>query len=520
MSLAFGLNATAGEIQFNRDIRPILSENCFACHGHDKNQRKADLWLDDRDVAIKQGAIIPSKPAGSKLVARIFAEDPDDIMPPSKTHKTLTPAQKELLKNWIAAGAEYEPFWAYIKPKRFDPPKTKDSKWVRNPIDSFVLASLESKNIKPSPEADKRTLLRRVSLDLTGLPPTPDEVAAFLADKKAGAYERQVDRLLASPHFGERMAVPWLDVVRYADTVGYHGDQNQNIFPYRDYVINAFNSKKPFDQFTIEQIAGDLMTNATVESKIASGFNRLNMMTREGGAQPKEYLAKYAGDRARTISMAWLGSTMGCAECHDHKYDPFTSKDFYQMEAFFADITQWGVYSDYPYTPVPELRGYGNDHPFPPEIQVESPYLKRRISKLEEKVDAVAAASAAKLKNDSTNGAAYKRWLASSSESVKKWPDGWAVPKPDVQVKMQDTNSVATTNFTVKPGWDNHVHRQRQGQHDGGARWPFRTCGFPPSRLEIVPQEVKEQKKDGGEEAQWDGFRTVRRRAAVQRRQG
>ena len=249
-------------------------------------------------------------------------------------------------------------------------PQTADTHWALNPIDGFILNALEAKGIRPSHEAERPVLLRRLSLDLIGLPPSPAEVREFIADKTPGAYERQVDRLLNSPHFGERMAVPWLDLVRYADTVGYHGDQNQNVFPYRDYVINSFNRNKPFDQFTVEQLAGDLLPNASVEQKLATCFNRLNMVTREGGAQPREYLAKYAADRVRTMSMTWLGSTMGCAECHDHKYDPFTSKDFYQMESFFADIKQWGVYMDYDYTPNPDLRGFSNDHPFPPEMQV------------------------------------------------------------------------------------------------------------------------------------------------------
>src|ERR1700722_1226485 len=214
---------------------------------------------------------------------------------------------------------------------------------VREPIDAFILDTLEARRISPSPEADKRTLLRRLSLDLTGLPPSPAELDAFLRDDSAGAYERQVDRLLASPHYGERMAVPWLDAVRFADTVGYHGYQIQRDFPYRDYVVNSFNSDKPFDQFTIEQIAGDLLPNATTEQKIATGYNRLNMKTREGGAQPREYLAKYAADRVRTTAETWLGSTMGCCECHDHKFDPFLTKDFYAFEAFFADIKEQGV---------------------------------------------------------------------------------------------------------------------------------------------------------------------------------
>src|SRR5204862_6006701 len=220
---------------------------------------------------------------------------------------------------------------------------------------------LEESHVAPSREADRRTLLRRLSLDLVGLPPAPAEVEAFVKDDSPDAYERHVERLLASPHYGERMAVPWLDAVRFADTVGFHGDQRINIFPYRDYVIDAFNKNKPFDQFTVEQLAGDLLPKPTEEQLIATGFNRLNMVTREGGAQPKEYLAKYGAERVRTVGGAWLGATLGCCECHDHKFDPFTARDFYSIEAYFADMKQWGYYADAKYSPNPELKGFGNE---------------------------------------------------------------------------------------------------------------------------------------------------------------
>jgi hypothetical protein len=478
-------------IQFNRDVRPILSENCFACHGHDKNQRKAKLRLDVREVALEREAIVPGKPAESKLVEHIFATDPEEIMPPPKSGKKLTQAQKELLKQWVAGGAEYEPHWSYIKPERFSAPQTQDPQWVRNPIDAFILQGLERKAIRPSPEADKRTLLRRLSLDLIGLPPTPEEVKAFLADTSAGSYERQVDRLLASPHFGERMAVPWLDIVRFTDTVGYHGDQNQNVFPYRDYVVEAFNRNKPFDQFTIEQLAGDLLPEPSIEARVATGFNRLNMMTREGGAQPKEYLAKYAGDRARTVSMAWLGSTMGCAECHDHKYDPFTSKDFYQMEAFFADLKQWGVYMDYGYTPNPDLRGFSNDHPFPPEIEVESPYLHRRIEKLHQQIDALNSASALKLAATPEKKALFDEWTRESLQFLKDWPDGWAMPKPEVTLKLKDTNAVAVTNFTVNP--DATIAFSDKAKESAKVALTLSNMWVAAIRLEIVPQETAQE---------------------------
>ncbi|HEX7260268.1 MAG TPA: DUF1549 domain-containing protein, partial [Luteolibacter sp.] len=345
------------QVSFNAHIRPIFSNTCFACHGFDKSHRKADLRLDIPEGAYAklkdsdEFAIVPGKPAESAIWKRINAKDPETVMPPLEFHKDLTDTQKALIGRWIEQGAKYEQHWAFsliVKP--VPPTITKNPENVANPIDTFVLAKLATEKLEPSPLADKTTLLRRLSLDLTGLPPSPADIAAFLADQSPDAYAKQVDRLLASPHYGERMAVPWLDVVRFSDTVGYHGDQNQRIYPYRDYVIRAFNDNKPFDRFTIEQLAGDLLPNATDEQRIATGFLRLNLMTREGGAQPKEYLAKSAGDRVRAVGAAWLGLTTGCCECHDHKFDPLLAKDFYSLGAFFDDVTQWGVYADYGYT--------------------------------------------------------------------------------------------------------------------------------------------------------------------------
>ncbi len=492
VSLAPALAAT-NQIRFNRDIRPILSENCYACHGPDKNQRKAKLRLDVRDVAVEREAIVPGNPDQSKLVEHVFSADPDEIMPPPKSRKALTATQKELLKNWIAAGAEYEPHWAYIHPRRPAIPPTKHPEWARNPIDAFILNSLETKNIRPAPEADKRTLLRRLSFDLIGLPPTPEQVRTFLADSSRAAFERQVDRLLSSPHFGERMAVPWLDAVRYADTVGYHGDQNQNIFPYRDYVIESFNRNKPFDQFTVEQLAGDLLPNPSIEAAVATGFDRLNMMTREGGAQPKEYLAKYAADRVRTVSLAWLGSTMGCAECHDHKFDPFTTKDFYQMEAFFADIKQWGYYADASYTPNPDLKGFGNDHPFPPEIEVVNPYLQRRMARLQTQADNCCAQAAAKLKANPQQRRAFVDWSKAALAFLKQWPGGWATPRPEITLQMKDTNSVPQTNFTVQA--DATVLFSDEAKESTKLTLPLSGQWLAAIRVEIVPQAIAEEQR-------------------------
>jgi len=417
----------AGEpIDYNRDIRPILSDRCFACHGPDKNHRKADLRLDVRDAALEHEAFVPGKPDESELVSRVFSDDPDELMPPRSMNKPLTDAQKDLLKRWVAAGAPYADHWAYTPIRRPPVPKPKEDAKVRNPIDGFLQANLEAHKVAPSPEADRRALLRRLSLDLTGLPPTPGEVRTFVDDKGPRAYETQVERLLASPRYGERMAVPWLDVVRYADTVGFHGDQNQNVWAYRDYVIDAFNTNKPFDRFTTEQLAGDLLPDPTAEQLVATCFNRLNMVTREGGAQPKEYLARYAADRVRTVAMTWLGSTLGCAECHDHKFDPISARDFYSLSAFFADMKQWGVYSEYVYTPNPDLRGYTNDHPFPPEIVVESPALKRRISELRDEITRVVSQAGDPPKEE------FTRWRESSLVFLKAHPDGWEAPAPTV----------------------------------------------------------------------------------------
>jgi hypothetical protein len=425
-----GISPAQEKITYNRDIRPILSNNCFLCHGRDEKNRKAKLRLDVRESATKPGKtgrapIVPVKPDESELVRRIFAEDETEVMPPPKSHKKLSAKEKETLKHWIAQGAEYQDHWAYIPPTRPDLPRVQRNDLVRSPVDPFILAELEARHITPSPEADKRTLLRRLSLDLTGLPPTVDELHEFLNDKAPRAYERQVRRLLDSRHFGERMAVPWLDVVRFSDTVGYHGDQNQRIFPYRDYVIDSFNRNKSFDQFTLEQVAGDLVPKPTTEQLVATGFNRLNMMTREGGAQPKEYLARYAADRVRTVGMAWLGSTLGCCECHDHKYDPFTMRDFYSLAAFFDDLKQWGVYQDYEYTPNPELRGWSNDHPFPPEIEVESPYLHERQIRLRHEIEGICATAAKKLEGDPSQKAAFEKWMANCREFLTRSPDGW-----------------------------------------------------------------------------------------------
>ena len=338
----------AGKLQFDRDIRPILSDKCFACHGPDPAVRQADLRLDTKEGAFSAPSgypiIVPGEPENSELVLRITHTDIDQRMPPQISNRQPTQEDIDTLIQWIAEGAEWEEHWVYNLPERVDPPTVESLAWVGNPIDAFILEKLEAEGLTPSPEADKRTLIRRLYFDLTGLLPTPAEVAHFLRDETPDAYESLVNRLLSQPQYGERMAMYWLDLVRYADTSGYHADENVSIWPYRDYVIQAFNDNMPFDQFTIENLAGDLLPNATVTQKVASGYNRLNQTTSEGGAQAKEYLAIYAADRVRTTASVWLGATLGCAQCHDHKFDPYTAKDFYSFAAFFADVQGPGVY--------------------------------------------------------------------------------------------------------------------------------------------------------------------------------
>jgi hypothetical protein len=387
---ALAEESPSDSIQFNRDIRPLLSENCFFCHGPDARERQADLRLDTEAglLSNRNGtvAIAPGKPAASELYRRVMSEDPDKRMPPPESGRGLSVAQKDLLRSWIAAGAEYQAHWSYVPPDRPPLPTVASASWPCTAIDRFVLARLEAAGTRPSPEADPVTLVRRLHLDLIGLPPAPDAVTRLVETTSPAAYDHLVDELLASPHFGERMAIYWLDLVRYADSVGYHGDQEHSATPYRDYVIDAFNQNKPFDQFTTEQLAGDLLPNATLEQRVASGYNRLLQTTHEGGAQDKEYLTKYAADRLRNVSTVWMGATMGCAECHDHKYDPYTQRDFYSLVAFFADIEEQGAYSSP--NSIPTTR--------PPEILVLSPQDRTKDAQLGIEMELLRQALAAK----------------------------------------------------------------------------------------------------------------------------
>jgi len=329
-----------GEVDFQREIRPILSDKCFACHGFDEETREADLRLDTRDGAYEDlggyAAIEPGNAEKSEVYLRLTTKDEDDIMPPPEAHKTVSPAEIALIKQWINEGAKYEDHWAYQPVKKPVAPEGSE-------IDHFLAERQKKAGLQRSDEADRPTLLRRISWDLRGVPPTPEETREFLVDESPAAFEKWVDRFLADPKYGERMAVWWLDLVRYADTIGYHSDNEMKVTPYRDYVIKAFNENKSFADFTIEQLAGDLLPDATMEQRVASGYNRLLQTTEEGGAQDQEYRAIYAADRVRNVSEVWMGSTVGCAQCHDHKFDPFTAHDFYAMAAFFDDLKERGV---------------------------------------------------------------------------------------------------------------------------------------------------------------------------------
>jgi mono/diheme cytochrome c family protein len=330
-------------VNFAREVRSILSDNCFACHGPDDKTRKAGLRLDTKEgvlAKLKSGgaAVIPGKPEESDLIFRLETDDPEAKMPPKKSGKQLTAQQIDILRRWVEQGASWTTHWAFEPPRKADLPPVKDAAWPRNPIDRFILARLEAEGLAPSPEADPTTLVRRVFLDLTGLPPTPKDADAFLADSPGDAYEKMVDRLLDSPRYGEHMARFWLDAARYGDTHGLHLDNYREIWPYRDWVIKAFNTNKPFDQFVVEQLAGDLLPNPTLDQLVATGYNRCHVSTSEGGSIEEEVYVRNVVDQIDTNGTVFLGLTIGCSRCHDHKYDPVRMKDYYQLFAFFNNI--------------------------------------------------------------------------------------------------------------------------------------------------------------------------------------
>lgn len=348
-----GRSCLAAGPDFVSEVRPLLSNRCFKCHGPDESHREAGLRLDHRKAAIAEldsgnRAIVPGHPDDSAVIARITSTDPDLVMPPPHAKVSLTAEEQRMLAEWITAGAEYKPHWAFVKPERPPVCLEENDAWSRNDIDRFVRARLRREGLEPAAEADRATLCRRVHLDLVGLPPTPAELDAFLADPAADAYEQLVDRLLASPRYGERWARRWLDLARYADTNGYEKDRDRPIWPYRDWVIRALNDDMPFDQFTIRQIAGDLLPDATVDDILATGFHRNTMLNEEGGIDPLEYRYLAVVDRVGTTGMTWLGLTTACAQCHTHKFDPITHTDFFALMALLnnTDEPAWVIPSD------------------------------------------------------------------------------------------------------------------------------------------------------------------------------
>ena len=402
---------TAARLRFNKDVRPILVENCFSCHGADSGSRKADLRLDRRDDAVAFGALVPGDPDSSPMLDRIFSDDAAEVMPPPEAKKTLTADQKEILRRWIAEGAEYEPHWSFIPPARPPLPVVADEGWIRNPIDRFVLARLEQEGLAPAPEADRRTLARRVALDLTGLPPDPAVVDAFVADPAPDAYERLVDSLLATLDWGEHRGRHWLDYARYGDTNGIHIDNFREIWSYRQWVVQAFNRNLPFDQFTTLQLAGDLADlgpaatpQQILDARIASGFNRCNITTSEGGAIDEEYYVLYTRDRTETTSAVWLGLTTGCAVCHNHKFDPLSIKEFYELAAFFNNTTQ------------PAMDG--NVHDTPPVMPVPRPDDAPRFAAVERELPAARTEREARTTAARTE---FDAWVtAATAESVAR----------------------------------------------------------------------------------------------------
>lgn len=406
----------AEPVSFNRDIQPILSENCYHCHGPDSGSRKSKLRLDRAEFAFspaKSGdvVIVKGSAAKSPLVQRLFSKDEDEVMPPPETHKSLKPAEVALLQRWINEGANYEEHWAFLPPKPATPPKDA-SGWARSPIDAYVIAKLAQNNLKPNGPESRERLFRRLALDLTGLPPTPDEVRTFLADTSPNAYPKAVDRLLKTDDHAEQMARHWLDAVRYADTHGIHIDNIRNIYPYRDWVINAFKANMPFDRFTIEQIGGDLLPNPTVDQIVATGYGRCLPTTGEGGAIAEEVMTNYAKDQAETVGAVWLGLTIGCAACHDHKFDPLTQKEFYQMAAFFRNTTMSAL--------------DGNNANHAPAMLVAKPEDLTKINELEKVLASLKVEDAKRKAKSDREFAAWRTGATAASIQKPSLPNGWS----------------------------------------------------------------------------------------------
>ncbi len=424
-------------LKYNRDIRPILANNCFACHGFDPTTREANLRLDTLEGAIAElesengQAIVPGEPEQSILIKRLSSSDEDERMPPAHSGKTVTPEQQATLHRWIAQGAPYEQHWSFSPPRRQPSPRVENTKWPRNKIDPFILARLEKEGLKPSTEADRRTLIRRVAFDTTGMPPTGDELKQFLSDPSSDAYEKMVDRYLASEAYGEHMARQWMDLARYADTSGYQYDQERSMWVWRDWVIHAYNQNMPFDQFTIEQLAGDLLPNPQPQQVLATGFNRNHPITIEGGVIDEEYRTEYVIDRLNTTATVWMGLTVGCARCHDHKFDPLSQKEFYQLSAFFNQLPERG------------LNG------FDPKQRIASP--------LAEPQDPKTVAKIASLQNQwnelrqAVDSTTLERW----SENLRSKPTQWYVLQPETLKSSGGSQLLPQTDHSFIAGGAN-----------------------------------------------------------------
>ncbi|HEY2251820.1 MAG TPA: PSD1 and planctomycete cytochrome C domain-containing protein [Planctomycetaceae bacterium] len=419
---AFASAAEPSPVNFSRDVLPILSDNCFACHGPDQSNRKADLRLDTKDGALRTDnpIIVPGKSGESDLVVRIMSTDPNEVMPPPKSNRQLKPGQIEMLKRWIDEGAAWGKHWAYEAPKRPAPPVVKAAAWPKNPIDRFLLDRLERDGLQPAPEASRETLIRRVTLDLTGLPPTLAEVDAFLRDRADMAYENLVDRLLNSPHYGERMAWEWLDAARYADTNGYQGDPTRSMWYWRDWVIDALNRNMPFDRFTVEQLAGDLLPNPSRSQLIATGFHRNHMINGEGGRIAEESRVDYVQDRVETTGTVWMGLTFNCCRCHDHKFDPFTQREYYQLSAYFNSIDESGGTDAYP-----QAR---------PVLALPTPAQEQRIADLKSREQ---AANQQRADLEQKLRAAQPEWEKSLADAAGKLPAPDWTPLVPTEMKSE-----------------------------------------------------------------------------------
>jgi hypothetical protein len=447
--------AAEPKIDFTRDVRPLLSEKCFKCHGPDPLTRKGRLRLDTREAALKPGrsgepAVVPGDPDASEAVRRIFSADPSDQMPPPAAKNPLTDRQRETLKQWVLQGAEYQAHWSFVPPKQAPLPAVKDASWPRNPIDHFVLARLEREGLKPSPEADRYTLARRAYLDLIGLPPTPDEADAFVNDPSPDAYEKLIDRLLASPHYGERWARRWLDLARYADTNGYEKDRVRSVWPYRDWVIDALNADLPFDQFTVEQIAGDMLPGATAAQRVATGFHRNTMTNEEGGIDVEEFRFQAVVDRVATTGTVWLGLTVACAQCHTHKYDPISHTEYYRLFALLNNADE-------------------------PELSVPDEAVARRRAEAEAKVKALRDGLAARKDLDGKRAA----WEQEAAKKAGRW-----VPLRTMKVasKKHATMTVLDDDSVLVSGdWPNNDTYV--------VELPVPLKGVTALRLEALPHE-------------------------------